>query len=166
MEKYFIVTKDASLHDDYFAYKNNDRDISVIAKEFMEQYGIEAKQYARSSGSFYISATQNDYEKFKPMFKKDKINGLYEFKKNSEIGKAWIELLKSKDLKVLHKPFIAFEFSKFNGGKYSTRLFDIDGVVYLSFDCGYEVDTPDGFKEIKASEFFKIIEDYEEKLKR
>ena len=164
MTKYFIITEKTRLNKEYYAYKENNERVHLIARLFMETHGIKAKEYARSTERFFINPEQEDMERFEKMFKKEKSMGLYEFKKTSEIGKDWIQTLKEAKLTVYHKPMIAFEFSKFAGGRYTNRLFDIDGVVYLSFDCGYEVDTPEGFQEIKASEFHKVIEDYETKI--
>lgn len=161
MEKFFTVTEGTRLHDEYFTYKTNHKLVNQCAKDFMEKHNMETEKFARSSETFCIIPTENDCKNFGSMFSKDKVNGLSVFKKNSEIGKDWIKTLKLQNLCVLHKPMIAFEFSKFAGGKFTTRLFDIDGILYLSFDCGYEVETPEGFNELKASEFFKIIEDYD-----
>ena len=41
----------------------------------------------------------------------------------------------------------------------------IDDVLYASLRADCDFENLDGFEEIKASDFFKIIEDYEESLK-
>ncbi|WFR64172.1 hypothetical protein P9222_08345 [Paenibacillus amylolyticus] len=59
---------------------------------------------------------------------------------------------------MLRKPYVPFYFRGFGGGRIRSRLFEIDGTVYCSLDP-FEGDPPEGFVEMKASEFFKVIED-------
>ena len=49
-------------------------------------------------------------------------------------------------------------------GKFKTRLFDIDDVLYCSIECGSvdDIECPEGMKRIKTSEFYKIVEDNSE----
>lgn len=44
-------------------------------------------------------------------------------------------------------------------GRSQTRLFDQDDKLYVQYSTEYEVeDTPKGFIPIKASEFYKVME--------
>lgn len=45
----------------------------------------------------------------------------------------------------------------------SRRLFQIDGVVYCSLDGAADFSPLEPLKEIKASEFWRTIEEYEER---
>jgi len=49
-------------------------------------------------------------------------------------------------------------------GKFKTRLFDIDDVLYCSIECGNvnDIECPEGMERIKTSEFYKIVEDNSE----
>jgi hypothetical protein len=163
MEKFFIVTEQSELHKNYFDYKENRNVLCDLYNEFATKYGIEANQYYPMSVGLAIIPTKGDIEKFDKILKKEMGSGLREFKKNSEITKDWMQIIKTRNIKILHRPFVEFYF-KHNYGKSSSRLFDIDGVVYCSFENSYsELDTPEGFTEIKASEFYKVIKDYEKK---
>jgi len=51
-------------------------------------------------------------------------------------------------------------------GSTSSRLFAIGDKVYCSFKSEYNFTNPEGFIELKASEFFKIVEDENERRKK
>lgn len=51
-------------------------------------------------------------------------------------------------------------------GKSSQTLYEVDGVLYARFELNGDYQIDDGqVEEIKASEFYKIAEDYNEKIK-
>jgi len=160
MEKYFIVTKQSKLYDEYFYFKSNDEKIRKTSKDFMDKNHIEATKYYCTNSAFYIVPTENDLEKFNKILCKPVDNNLRAFKKTSKINKAWTSLLDEQNIIIGHKPFVQFYFDR-GYGKTRNRLFNIDDVVYCSFEGEFEVNTPEGFVEIKASEFWKIVEDYE-----
>lgn len=160
-EKYFIVTEANPLHNDYKAYRNNSKLINEHVKQFCQSHGIKAEEYVANNDSFYIVATNEDKINFKSSLGKAVEQGIYPFKKNSKIGKAWVESLKEKKLKVLHRPMVGMYFRNAYG-RHRSRLFEFEGNVYCSFESeSGEVNVPEGMKEIKASEFFKVIEDSE-----
>jgi hypothetical protein len=162
MEKYFIVTEESSLYGDFMAYKENLRMVNELVKKFMEKHGIETSYYSPTTEKLYIQPTENDIQKFDSVLAKPVEGGLRAFKKNSLIGKDWCNRLKEANLKVLHKPFVPFYFRRALGGYYQTRLFEIDGTVYCSINANYtHLEATKGMVEMKASEFFRIIEDYE-----
>lgn len=162
-EKFFIVTDRSGLREEYFQWKNNRVQMIEIAKNFMDENNIETSKYANDSKTFYIVPSSNDIIKFGDSLCKEELHsGLRKFKKTSSVGKAWIALLKEKQITPRYKPFVGIYF-KNTFGKHSSRLFDIDNVIYCSFSGEFEIDTPEGFEEIKASEFYKVIEDYESK---
>jgi hypothetical protein len=74
----------------------------------------------------------------------------------------WIELV--KDIQHFNKPRL-YNYIHFRANGWSENLFDIDGVVYELLKDVDEVNLPNFVVEIKASEFYKIIEDYEERNK-
>jgi hypothetical protein len=160
MEKYFIVTEQSKLHKEYYEYKNSDKKLHKIVKEFMQKYEIETNGYAHRDQTFYIEPTEKDLEKFNKVLCKPLENGLRAFKATSKIAKNWVETV--EQVKPVSKPYVGFCFKNCLG-KIRSRLFDIDEVVYCSFSSEYEIDIPEGFTEIKASEFFKVIEDWESK---
>ena len=160
MEKYFVVTKKSPLRDDYLKYKENRTVVRQHVKDFMEEQGIETSQYYESVDVLYIVPTEKDNDNFGKMLAKDIGNGLRPFKKNSIMAKAWVNSLKEKGVDILHNPHPGFYFNELHG-RFRYRLFAINDVVYCSMDMDHDFETPEGMEEIKASEFFKIIEDYE-----
>lgn len=156
MEKYYIVTDETSLHKDYFTYKENAKLVNGHVNKFFAKQGIEAREYYVSDNSIYIVPSEKDFETFDKVLNKPVDNGLCKFKAGSRITKSWIELLKEKDVKVIDRPRLIF-YLRSTGGSFRSRLFDIDGTLYCSIDPAR--DMPNGFEEMKASEFFKVIED-------
>lgn len=161
MEKYFIVTEKSELHSDYFNYRANRLAVNALIKSFFTENGIEAKEYYASDDRLMIVPAEADGEKFGSYLGANQGNGLRTFKANSKINKAWIRVLKDAGMKVIRKPMVMLYFQGL-GGKSRSRLFDINGVVYCSYESE-KVNIPDGFIEIKASEFFKVIEDDEDR---
>jgi len=161
MERYFQVTGQSSLYNEYMEYKNNQQVVHSISKEFMNAQGIETNVYANQGDKFYIVPTENDVDKFSKSLCKPLSNDLRAFKANSKIGKAWVKTLEEKQFKIKNKPYVGFSFRNCMG-KNRSRIFAIDSVVYCSFQNEHDFDdVPDGFVELKASEFWKIVEDYE-----
>jgi len=161
MERYFEVTNQANLYNQYMEYKYNQELLCDISKEFMDSQGIETEEYANQGNTFYIVPTENDLEAFCKSLCKPLVNDLRAFKSNSKIGKAWGKLLEGKQFKIINKPYVGFSFMNCLG-KNRSRIFSIDEKVYCSFANEYNFeDTPEGFIELKTSEFWKIVEDYE-----
>ena len=161
MERYFKVTKQSNLYNQYMEYKDNQKVMHNISKEFMNTQGIETDTYANQGNTFYIVPTEKDTERFAKSLCKSIGEGLRAFKAKSKVGKAWVETLEEKQIKIKYKPFVGRSFRNCMG-KNRSRIFVIDSVVYCSFQNDYDFeDTPEGFVELKASEFWKIVEDYE-----
>lgn len=161
MEKYYIVTSDSSIYKEYVDYKSMSEKVNAAFVEFAKEQGFETHEYYQSAERLHICPTAGDIDKFGTYFKKD-IPGL--FKKNSFPSKAWINKCQDLGLKSPHKPDLAFEFRVF--GRASSRLFMINNVLYASLKADCDFDNPVGFKELKASEFFKVIEEYKESLEK
>ena len=157
MERYFIVTEQSKLRKDWFAYKENREKVIELYKQYTVQAEIESREYYVSDDEIYIIPTEKDSTKFLPFLCNPINDGLCKFKASSKIAKGWIKALKDADLKVQQKPMVILYFKSF-GGKYRSRVFDHNDVVYCSIDP-YEGESPEGFIEIKASEFFKIVEE-------
>jgi hypothetical protein len=161
MEKFFVIDKESSLYKDYFKWKQDAADNAKIFDEFSKTLGIEANSYLPRKGKLYIVPTENDLNKFKNQFTQgDFDNGIRQFKCNSIIGKAWANV--SKDISEPCKPNY-FGLVRIYG-RYYERMFAINDVLYGSLsssECNFELH--ECMKEIKASEFYKVIEEYKEK---
>lgn len=163
MEKFYIVPVGTKLHEDFLKWKKFDKTIIEIAKKFMERNGIESDRFVPGREYFGIVPTKSDLEKFESQFKKS--NGEVRFfKKNSLVNKDWLK--ETEQVEFYHKPFVSLHF-KNTLGQLKSRLFEIDGVVYCSLECEVGDFAPrEDFKEIKASEFWRAIEELEERLNK
>ena len=156
MEKFYIVTDKSSLNKDYWKYKNNIKEVNKYVKEFLAKEGINAKYYGVETERLYIIPTERDIARLAGKLTKPLDNGLRSFKTNSVIGKRWIKFVRDNNIKILYKPTVGFYFNAF--GKSASRLFDIEDILYCSYESEFDFENPCGFMEIKASEFFKAIE--------
>jgi len=160
MERFFIVTK-SKLGIDYLEFKNNHRKINELVKTFFKENEIETSSYSYGYRSLAIEPTENDLKKYDKALKKS--DGFRQFKANSKVAKLWIESLYNNKIEIIYKPE-AGDYFGFPLERYRSRLFKIEDEIYTSIDCSNIVVSED-MVEIKASEFFKIVEDYNENLK-
>lgn len=160
MEKYYTVTEECQLHKEWFDFKENTAQIRELFKKFKESVGIESTAYFVTNDEIYIVPTEKDLETFGSVLCSPINDELRKFRTTSKIGKAWVKALKDADIKVLHKPRVILYFRSFGGGKFRSRLFDQSGILYCSIDPA-DGEAPKGFVEMKASEFFKVIEEKE-----
>jgi len=142
-------------------YLKSDKAVNAVYTAIKEEFGFEANEYAPSKGNLGIVPRGKDHVKFKNDFTADeRWSGIKCFKVRSEIGKAW--KAKIKDVEIIRKPVISWYLDGLAGGSSRSRLFIIDDVMYgsLERDNDFEVNHPD-FEEIKASEFHRVIEEYQ-----
>jgi hypothetical protein len=160
MEQFFIVPEGTKAYQHVKDYKANTAVVNDTVKQFLPEHGIEASQYYCTESQIYIVPTEKDVAEFKTQLAAEVSDGLRPFKKNSKVGKAWA----SMNVKVLSKPFVPFWFTGAMG-KMKTRLFEVGDVVYCSIETAYEkpLKPNEEFKELKASEFWKIVEDSEQR---
>ena len=158
MEKYFEVKKNSDFYKKYFDFVNMSDKVNELFKKFAKDNGIETKKYCQNTERLVIVPTQEDRIKFKGMF--------VHFKKTAPICKSWVNLCKENGLTSPRKPTLLWD-SSCKLGSYSTgsRLFHIGEKIYGSIDnkCDADIELTDEFVEMKASEFWKIIEDSESK---
>lgn len=160
MEKFFIVKQDSQLYKDYFSYLEDRKKVGAAFNELREEFGIETHEFYPYKDCLTIVPTKNDAEKFKNLIKKESF-GI--FKKTSEPSKAWME--KVKGIEHMNSPRLLYYFPLL-GKRWSERLFEYDGKVYCSISANVDFETPDFVTEIKGSEFYKVIEECEERVKR
>lgn len=157
MEKYMVIHKDSPLYKDYFAWKKDEPKVGELFKKIKELYGIESNEVYINRNFFKIVPTQNDIKKFSSIMKKTSYG---EFKKNSEVSKYWMNGIKS--IKNIEKPRLFYYFNLL-GNRWKEMIFNVGEKLYCSIKSDEEVITPDFAIEIKASEFYKIIEESEGK---
>lgn len=160
MEKFYKIKKDSELWKRYFDWEKNFKENNEFVKRFCEEHNIESNHYYCDKESFYIVPTKNDKENFKNQFTKKELNdGLRQFRRNSVIGKSWTKETVGRAF--LHKPYPGW--LNIYMGRSSTRLFSYQGELYCSIEAD-RIGVPENtFTEIKGSDFFKIIEELEEK---
>lgn len=156
MEKYFTVAPESKLYNNYFAYKANREEINELFKRFKIEQDIESRAYYVTDKEIYIVPTAKDSELFATILCQPVDDGLQKFKTNSKVGKAWVTLLQNESVSVIRKPMLIMYLNTV-GGKFKSRLFDVGDKLYGSLDAA-ELNLPEGFIEMKASEFFTIIE--------
>jgi hypothetical protein len=164
MEKFYIITEESRIHRKYFEHKQSVKDINEVVKNVMESYDIETNYYAIDNGYFGIYPTKNDLSNLKKQLCKDsRIDSLSFFKKNSQLYKELFERIRLSGLIFINKPLIQFEFEHCSKGRY--RLFNIGDKLYASYESNTDFNNPPGFIEIKGSEFYKIVEEYNNSIK-
>lgn len=163
MGKYYIITNESDLSSEYWEFKKNMEENRHHVNKFVELQEIEAHEYSASKSKFYIVPTDKDLEKFDKKLAKPLENGLRAFKINSLVAKDWGKYIKDNEIKFKYKPFVGSYFGGFGRSKY--RLFHIDNVLYCTYECDYDFNAPVGFTEIKASEFYRVVEDHNEIIK-
>lgn len=164
MEKYFIVTENSPLHNDYNDWVDNTQQLHILVKSFLPANNIEADYYGYYGDNLCIVPTDNDLNNFKGVLSKDLGNGLRPFKSNSKIQKSWEKTLNESNLEKKSKPYVPMYFDHICG-KMNSRLFDIDNIIYCSFKQEGDFNTPKGMEEIKASKFWEIVEQEEDRRK-
>ena len=161
MEKYFEVKQNSNFYKKYFDYKNMSDKMNELFKQFAKEHGIETKEYYQNTDRLSIVPTREDRIKFKGMFVQ---NSNTNFKKTAPICKSWINLCKENGLVSPSKPSLLWNSPcKLGSYSISSRLFNIGERVYGSIDnkCDTDIELTDDFIEMKASEFWKIVEDTE-----
>lgn len=156
MDKYFEIKPDCALYKEYFAHEKAGEKIVAAFNQVREKFGIETTVFYLKKGRFHIAATDKDMEKFSGMMKKGNVG---EFRKNSAPSKMWVELV--KDIAHFERPQLLYYFSCLLGRRWKERLFHIGDKLYCSIESDGEVSVPEFAVEMKASEFYKIIEDAE-----
>ena len=157
MEKYMEIRKGCQLYKDYFEWVGNWDAIKSLFNGIKEKYGLESEGFYPHKDRFRVVPTENDNKKFDSMLKKTSYG---EFKKNTDISKEWISGV--QEIGRIEKPELFYYFDLL-GHKWRERLFHIGEKLYCSIESDGEVSVPEFALEMKASEFYKIIEEGEEK---
>ena len=164
MERFFII-KDDGLIKLYHEYTLMIYKLNNAFCEFCKKHEIETEKYYMSATKLHIVATENDMKKFSSQIRKN-TDGL--FRSNSELAKEWILLCKENEIETPDKP--VWQMSSLINAKsgifenrFRSRMFEINGIIYGSYgiDRDWELTNTEAFQELKASEFWRIIEDYE-----
>lgn len=179
MERAFIVSKESEYHKElnkYFDLQEQQR--KFINKYFAEK-GIEANAFIIGGNGFMncsfkqsdvqdiylkIEATENDLNKFEKMLCKANEVGLRRFKTKSTIGKDFAQrCIDEKIIINLWEPKPRDYFKSLDCLSYGIRRFFYNDILYLKINSQLlsPFETPEGFTEIKLSEFYSALEEVE-----
>lgn len=163
MEKFYIVNPDSNLGKAYLAYKTDSDLFYNTFLDFAKENGIKTTGVYLTTERLWIKPTIEDELKFDSEFIKYESG---KFKKTSSLCKKWIAFCEEKGIKNVSKPNPIFFFRKDYLFDFHcrTRLFDLDNVIYCSFESEDNFSAPEGVNEIKASEFYKIMEQHNVEL--
>lgn len=154
MEKFYIVSQNCDTYKRYMEYlKYLDAIIEVFSK-FADEYGIHSSEFYTYADRLRIMPDDDDEKKFGQYMSKTDY-GL--FKKNTQMSKEWVSRCKSAGLTTMTKPYVPFIFNVF--GKCRYRLFHIGETLYCTYESAEKFDNPNGFNEVKASDFYKMMEE-------
>lgn len=161
IEKFFIVTEASPLFKEYFDWLNNAKTAREFACDFAKRHGLPTL-ISYDNTTFSIIVDKDKPNLFKGQLKKlcvwTEKGESFDFKKNSPIGKAWIEELKAAKLKIQRRPLVLMYFSS-PSGRWGWQMFEHDGRLYLKTTSESEPNTPKGMTEVKGSEFYRASEE-------
>jgi len=182
MERSFIATKESKYNIDLHKYMVLVEQQRKFVKKFFIDKGIETTAYLVGGDGFMnrpfneyemksirlsIEPSENDLINFKKILcKPNKNHGLCTFKKNSSISKEFSQKCVDEQTVInLYSPRISdyFESLGYNGCSYTQ--FKYDDNLYIKIDSEYlgDSDTPEGFNEIKLSDFYIAKEKFDTK---
>lgn len=153
MEKFYIISNDSKVGSDYWRYVESEKRILKTFDEFAKEHGIKATKFHPSHTLLWIVPEKEDEGKYGNQFT---LKDPGRFKKTSAMNKAWVKKCADEGVEYIDKPFVPFLFNYVGRSQY--RLFDYDSVIYCTFDCPIDVETPEGFVEMKGSEFYATME--------
>ena len=188
MEKFYIVTNEKFLKE-ITDYRKHGEERRIVANNFFEDKGITGKEYYISGdGSvnrpfeeyekhnirLYITDCNENNQKFsKELLKPNKLfcdsdTLMRKFRANSKTLKEFQDLCIKKNIVINNHPIrVGNYFKELHLGGYSISRFEYENKLYLNISTTkYETITPDddtGFTEIKGSEFYKALEEFESK---
>jgi len=176
MEKAFRIESNEKYYIDLEKYIHITDEQRKLIKEFMDNHNIKAdKYYLSGTGfmnctfkerdkediSFGIIPTEEDKATFSKMLCKEKEEGLCLFKKKSKILKELQDYCIENEVVINSwKPRLRDYLVSLSYYAYSSGLFKYNNCYYLNVDSEIlkDDDVPEGFIEIKMSEFYKIKE--------
>jgi hypothetical protein len=180
MEKAFRIESNAEYYIALEKYIANADEQRRLVNEFLKNHNIEANKY-RVGGSGFVNKpfkefnkdeivleilpTEKDKENFGKMLKKENDYGLCGFKKKSKISKEFQDYCIETNMIInIHQPDLRDYLKSLDWYKYSRSLIKHEDIYYLKVqsDLLKDDDIPEGFTEIKISEFYKVVEESKE----
>ena len=160
MGKAFKVKKDSKLYQDYFRSEAERKKFKELGDTFFDKIGYNGAYTL--THNLMVEDYLSTLSKFFPneLCKYADSNGLYKFKIKSPTQKRWEEEVISK---IDMEAYNAIKFWWMNciwSGRYT--IWDYNGEVYGMFEAKGDIKLTDDMKEIKMSEYYRIIEEMED----
>ena len=187
MEKFYIVSNERFLKE-ISDFENRSIERQKVIKEFFLKKGINGESYHISGCGYvnvpfgecdknkirlYIESSEENNRRFgKELLKPanlfcDSDVMMRKFRANSKTLKEFQNLCIERNIVINNSEIrVGDYFKELHLGGYSVSRFKYAGKMYLSiYTSDYSNITPecDGFNEIKGSEYFKALEEFEEK---
>jgi hypothetical protein len=163
VKKYYRISNNCQLGLEYWDYFEKAKNFINYTTQFSKEYGIETIEYFAVTDKLVIAPTENDRKKFYRSFIKDDESakaGIAAFKENSKYSKAWVQFCKDNNIVAFVKPSVLPHIKLENAKSFGNALFHIKKQLYVYIETdGDIVGIPKGFTELKASTFYKIMED-------
>lgn len=179
MERAFIVTKESQYYIDAEDYLAKVKQQGEFVRKFLKEKGIESTQFYLSGNGFVnvpfgnyekdnitlsIIPTENDTIKYDKQLTKPDEYELRRFKKVTKILKEFAQYCVDNKVVInLHEPDLRDYLKSMDWCSYSRQLIPHEQgyCLKIASDLLKENDNPKGFIEIKLSEFYKALEEYE-----
>lgn len=160
MEKIFVGDKNTEWYKKCRGYLDAKREQKETIKEFCDAHGIDDKDWKADSMSIFVREDEK-YSEYKSQSKSsiyyDKDGSYYQIRKNSKLGKDFLKL----GLKPLYRPLVGFELLAGIRLKYGQFIHSEH--IYIRIETDNEVPCPEGFEEMKMSDYFALVEKIQEK---
>lgn len=131
-----------------------------LAKKFCEDFGIESEEMGVSE-TLIIPLTEKDKEKYGDQVTKDGKT----FRKNSKLQKEYTKRFVGAGLNKMRLRLYIWDYNIPGYGRHSIQKFKYGDNWYIKFVTQDDYKVPDDYEEIKASEYFKMLEEIESKNK-
>lgn len=163
MQKAFKITdQNADLYRKYVAKIEAQETYREEARKFIDNHGF--KQHYCLLERLTVDMEPEKAEELKTQLMKERLYGLYRFKKNSTIQKEFEkDVISHVDMRALY----SLSHWGFNhvvcGGRIRQELWLYDDVLYGKIEANGEINLADFMEEIPMSEYYRIIEELEVK---
>lgn len=161
MEKAFKIKKDSKLYQNYFRSEAERKKFKKLGDAFFDKIGYEGSYTL--TNNLMVKNNLNTLFKLFPneLCKNANKNGLYKFKVKSPTQKRWEkEVISQIDMEAYN----AIRFWWRNciwSGRHT--IWDYNGEVYGYLESDYELKLTEDMEEIKMSEYYRVIEEIENK---
>lgn len=163
MEKAFTLNHDCELYKEFFEAGVEKQHSHQLAREFFKKYELmgEDGQYIFSE-RLIVSLSDELAETYQKQLLSYKTEGLYGFKTNSKLNKAWkSEVIENVDMKKVNSCRFWYLDCIRGRGSYSLWPANEEVYGYLNSPTG-EITLPDGAVEIKMSQYYAVAESQNE----